>query len=173
MSFEVLRLKIEVAAAEAFRLIRRKYPQQMFCGYALYSDADAATVCPAMNSADHLKKMIDQDPEDAIYYRWSPGEWDHEFEGAECFAEVSNLLRDGAAKVRAEHERQAFKEGIYECCVAALESMKEKGFFSDMGESGVLVFSLSNGDSELEADWIDRLNGRALADEFREWISEL
>ncbi|WP_281203443.1 hypothetical protein [Ralstonia solanacearum] len=44
---------------------------------------------------------------------------------------------------------------------------------SDMGESGVLVFSLSNGDSELEADWIDRLNGRALADEFREWISEL
>ncbi|CBJ35499.1 DUF4303 domain-containing protein [Ralstonia solanacearum] len=173
MNFEDLRLKIEVAATEAFELVRKKYPRQIFCGYALYSDADAATVCPAMNSVDHLKRMIDLDPEDAIYYRWSPGEWDHEFKGAECFAEVSNLLCEGAVRERAEHERQAYKEKIYECCVAALESMKTKGFFSEMTESGVLVFSLSNGDSELEANWIARLNGRELADEFRAGISGL
>lgn len=36
--------------------------------------------------------MIVNDPGDAEYYRWSSGEWNHEFEGAEFFQEISNSL---------------------------------------------------------------------------------
>nr|WP_229087862.1 DUF4303 domain-containing protein [Brevibacillus sp. M2.1A] len=92
MDFQVLQLKIEAAAKAAFEQVRNKYAGQSFCGYALYSDSDAITVCPAVNSTDHLNKMIAEDPDDAIYYRWSPGEWDHEFEGAECFKYIQSIV---------------------------------------------------------------------------------
>ncbi|ASJ56516.1 hypothetical protein BP422_24905 [Brevibacillus formosus] len=50
----MLQLKIEAAAKVAFEQVRNKYSGQSFCGYALYSDSDAITVCPAVNSTDHL-----------------------------------------------------------------------------------------------------------------------
>ncbi|MGT2433978.1 DUF4303 domain-containing protein [Cupriavidus basilensis] len=49
MDFDDLRSKIEQAASEAFLAVRRKFPSQIFCGYALYSDPDAVTVAPAVN----------------------------------------------------------------------------------------------------------------------------
>lgn len=173
MDFDDLRSKIEQAASEAFLAVRRKFPSQIFCGYALYSDPDAVTVAPAVNSVGHLQKMIGDDPGDAVYYRWSPGEWDHEFEGAEYFKDISILLNNEAKKPDSEAKREAFRERVYESCVAVLESMKSKGFFSDMDETGVLVFTISDGESDLESDWIARLNRRELAEEFRNWIVSL
>lgn len=173
MDFDDLRSKIEQAASEAFLAVRRKFPSQIFCGYALYSDPDAVTVAPAVNSVDHLKKMVGDDPGDAVYYRWSPGEWDHEFEGAEYFKDISILLNNEARKIDSEAKREVFRERVYECCVAVLESMKSKGFFSDMDETGVLVFTISDGESDLESDWIARLNRRELSEEFRNWIVSL
>lgn len=173
MDLNELRVKIELAASEAFLEVRKKFPGQAFCGYALYSDPDAVTVAPAVNSMGHLQKMINGDPDDAVYYRWSPGEWDHEFEGAEHFKGVSTLLRNEASKMHSEAEREAFRQGVYECCVAVLESMRSKGFFSDMDETGVLVFSISDAENDLESDWIARLNRHDLAEEFRDWIASL
>lgn len=173
MDLNELRVKIERAASEAFLAVRKKFPSQFFCGYALYSDPDAVTVAPAVNSKGHLQKMINGDPDDAVYYRWSPGEWDHESEGAEYFKEISTLLRIEASKTHSEAERETFKQGVYECCVAALESMKSKGFFSDMDESGVLAFAISDGENDLESDWIARLNRHDLAEEFRDWVESL
>jgi hypothetical protein len=173
MDFDDLRSKIEQAASEAFLAVRRKFPSQIFCGYALYSDPDAVTVAPAVNSVGHLQKMVGDDPGDAVYYRWSPGEWDHEFEGAEYFKDISILLNNEARKLDTETKREVFRERVYECCVAVLESMKSKGFFSDMDETGVLVFNISDGESDLESDWIARLNRRELSEEFRNWIVSL
>lgn len=173
MDFNELRSKIEIDASKAFLAVRRKFPNQVFCGYALYSDPDAVTVAPAVNSIGHLQKMTNDDPDDAAYYRWSPGEWDHEFEGAEYFKEISTLLRNEASKANSQAEREVFRQDVYECCVAVLKSMKSKGFFSDMDESGVLVFAISDGESDLEGDWIARLNRHDLAEEFRDWIASL
>ncbi|BAH46871.1 MULTISPECIES: DUF4303 domain-containing protein [Brevibacillus] len=170
MDFQVLQLKIEAAARAAFEQVRNKYAGQSFCGYALYSDSDAITVCPAVNSTDHLNKMIAGDPDDAIYYRWSPGEWDHEFEGAECFKDISNLLYNEVMSMQSAERHRDYKEKVYECCVAALESLKKEGFFSDMSESGVLVFTVSDDTNALECDWIARLNRNELAQEFQNWI---
>lgn len=170
MDFQVLQSKIEAAAKEAFERVRNKYPGQRFCGYALYSDSDAITVCPAVNSTDHLNKMIAGDPDDAVYYRWSPGEWDHEFEGAECFAEISDLLYSEVKGMKSAESHEQFKEKVYECCVAALDSLNKEGFFHDMNELGILVFAVSDTTHALEPDWIARLNRTELALEFRNWI---
>ncbi|MEV0128719.1 DUF4303 domain-containing protein [Dactylosporangium sp. NPDC050688] len=42
------------------------------CGYALYSDDGAMTVCCAVHTADHLARVRAADPGDAEYWRWSP-----------------------------------------------------------------------------------------------------
>ncbi|WP_152395859.1 DUF4303 domain-containing protein [Paenibacillus guangzhouensis] len=170
MDFQVLQLKIEAAAKASFEQVRNKYSGQSFCGYALYSDSDAITVCPAVNSIDHLNKMIAGDPDDAIYYRWSPGEWDHEFEGAEFFKDISNLLYSEVMSIQSTERHRGYKEKVYECCVAALDTLKKEGFFSDMSESGVLVFTVSDDTHALECDWIARLNRKELAEEFHNWI---
>ncbi|CBJ40813.1 conserved hypothethical protein (plasmid) [Ralstonia solanacearum CMR15] len=172
MDFKGLEAKIEAAAAEAFERVRGRYPGRNFCGYALYSDPGGITVCPAVNSCDHLKGVVAEDPDDAIYYRWSPGEWDHEYEGSECFAEICEMLRKEAAGLGSVDVDQ-FKGNVYECCVAALESLKGKGFFSDMAESGVVVFSISDGESDLERGWAARLNDTELAEEFSKWLTSL
>nr|WP_026264107.1 DUF4303 domain-containing protein [Paenibacillus terrigena] len=171
MDFQLLQAKIKAAAMDAFERVRNQYPGQSFCGYALYSDADAITVCPAVNSTDNLNNMIAGDPEDAIYYRWSPGEWDHEFEGAEYFAEISSLLFNEVKGMKSVARVRQFKEKVYECCVAALDSLNEEGFFFDLNESGVLVFTVSDATNALECDWIARLNRNELALEFQNWIS--
>ncbi|MBB6674773.1 DUF4303 domain-containing protein [Cohnella nanjingensis] len=170
MDFQVLQSRIEAAAKEAFEQVRNKYPGQIFCGYALYSDSDAITVCPAVNSTGNLNKMMAGDPEDAVYYRWSPGEWDHEFEGAECFKEISDLLYNKVKDMKSTESHKRFNENVYECCVAALDSLKKEGFFFDMNESGVVVFTVSDATHALECDWIARLNSNELALEFQNWI---
>jgi hypothetical protein len=54
--------------------------------------------------------------------------------------------------------------------VTALEDMKKDGVFREMGESGVLVFTVSDAENEAECDWIDRLNRSKLAVRFRDWF---
>jgi len=153
--------------------VRRRNPNEEFCGYALYSDPDAITVCPAVNTRAHLEKMIANDPDDAVYYRWSPGEWNHEFEGAEYFKGIPSSLANEVNGIESPEEYKRFKQQVYECCVNTLEEMKREGFFSDLGESGVLVFAISDATNESEADWIDRLNSKELAQNFRDWIASL
>ncbi|MHA6825513.1 DUF4303 domain-containing protein [Ralstonia pseudosolanacearum] len=172
MDLRDLERKIEVAAAEAFEQIREKYPGRNFCGYALYSDSDGVAVCSAVNSCDHLKRVIAEDPCDEVYYRWSPGEWDHEYEGSEFFAEICEMLRRAATGL-GPVDMDRFKGNVYACCVAALESLKGKGFFSDMDESGVVVFSISDGESDMEREWAARLNDKELAEEFSKWLTSL
>ena len=170
LDFPELRSRIKEAAESAFAQVRSRNPNEEFCGYALYSDPDASTVCPAVNTRTHLEKMIAKDPDDAVYYRWSPGEWNHEFEGAEYFKEISDLLGDEVRRIESPEEHKRFKQQVYEYCVRALEDMKRETFFSDLDESGVLVFTVSDATNESERDWIDRLNSKELAQNFRDWI---
>jgi hypothetical protein len=170
LDIQELRSKIKDAATSAFSLVRSRHPNQQFCGYALYSDPDAVTVCPSVNTSAHLEKMIATDPDDAEYYRWSPAEWSHEFEGAEYFTEISKALANQVKGIVSSEEHKIFKLKLYECCVSVLESMKNEGFFIDIKDSGVLVFTVSDEINGLECDWIDRLNRIELAEKFRMWV---
>ncbi len=159
---------IKRAAEKAFQSVRRSHPQERFCGYALYSDADAMTVCPSVNTEAHFARMVRSNPSNAEYYRWSPAEWSYEFEGAEHFSSVIATLADLAENTD-DTSRKNFKNMVYENCVVVLEQMRAEGFFSDIEEPGVLVFTVSDSFSTCESHWIDRLNSENSATQFRRW----
>ena len=173
MDLQELHSQIRIASKQAFSLVRSLYPNEKFCGYALYSDADAITVCLSANTRSHLESMIAKDPGDAEYYRWSPAEWNHEFEGAEYFDQVSKALYEEVKGVKSIEEHSRLKNDVYECCVAVLEELKIDGFFNDLDETGVLVFSISDSSNDLESSWIERLNRPEMAARFRMWKGTL
>ena len=165
--------KIKEAAIEAFNSVRQEQPDINFCAYGLYSDTDAITICPAQNSCIHLNKMIENDPDDKEYYRWSPSEWSHESKGGESFNEISTYLRSEAKLIDSTNEYEQFKLDVYQSCVLALKSLKEEGFFSDMESNGVVVFTVSDSINNRESEWIELLNNNEASQEFNEWIKTL
>ncbi|WP_284195777.1 DUF4303 domain-containing protein [Chitinimonas prasina] len=169
MDFHLLQLMIENAAKQAFDGVRLRYPDQKFCGYALYSDPDAITICPAVNSLENLEKLVAGDPGDAVYYRWSPGEWDHEFEGAEHFQDICRILQEEARCSHSTEARKRLKEEIYEACVLALENMKIQGYFYTGNDPIAVVFTVRGGETQSEIDWIGKLNTSESLNEFIRW----
>jgi hypothetical protein len=173
MDFDKLSHEIETAARSCFLMLIEQNPGKIFCGFALYSDAAALTVCPAMNSLSNLMKSVECDPDDAVYYRWSVGEWDHEFDGNAFFSGISASLREEGGKIAPAVERRHFSINVYEACVSALERMKNDRFFQSHGRQATVVFSVSDATIKAEPLWIARLNDRASASEFRKWFRSL
>lgn len=168
-----LKENIKVAAVAAFSFVRAHYPDEKLCGYALYSDADAITVCPSVNTVGNLQKHLAEGfPEDAEYFRWSPAEWMYEYVGAENFAEISEMLSDLQRGITDPDEFSRFKQTVYESAVVALEELRAENFFNDLGAEGVVVFAISDGDSPGRVEWISRLNSADLAARYEGWISE-
>ena len=126
------------------------------------------TVCCAVNTRSHLAQLQAEDPAEAEYYQWSPAEWSMEGIAAEQFAPISRRLR---AEDRPDEEFTRFRDGVYEACVAALESLIAVGTFGS-GADHVVVFSVSDPDDldpALEAEWMRRLNPPYQAERFARW----
>ncbi|MEG3626881.1 DUF4303 domain-containing protein [Streptomyces poriticola] len=136
-------------------------PADDYRGYALYSDDSAMTVCCAANTRAHLARVQGADPEDAEYYRWSPGEWALEGVAGDLFKPLCARLRHSAlagVDQRAE---------VYEACVAALESLVAEGAF---GDGAAVVFAVSDTDDVgRDIGWLNRLNPPDLAAEHARW----
>ncbi|MFI6575521.1 DUF4303 domain-containing protein [Nocardiopsis sp. NPDC050513] len=167
---ERLRAEVVRAALAAFTGLRDARPDADLCGYALYSDADAMTVCCAANTRRHLDRLTAEDPADADYYEWTPAEWAVEGVAAEEFASICRCLRDARESV-GEAESTRFRDTVYEACVAALESLVADGAFGP-GADHVVVFAVSDPDDddpERETGWIRRLNPPERADRFARW----
>ncbi len=163
-----LKTEVERAARETFVGLINARPSADYCGYALYSDASAMTVCCAVNARSHLAQLQSEDPAEAKYYQWSPAEWSMENVTAERFAPISRRLR---TEDRPDAEFRRFRDGVYEACVAALESLVAAGIFGT-GADHVVVFAVSDPDDldpALEAEWVRRLNPPDQADQFARW----
>ena len=171
-----LRAEVERVARAAFAGLIDAHPEADFCGYALYSDASAMTVCCAVNTRSHLARLEAEaeDPAEAEYYRWTPAEWSMEGTTAEQFAPISRRLR---TEDRPDGEFVGFRDGVYEACVAALESLVAEGAFGagagvDADADHVVVFAVSDPDDldpALEREWMRRLNPPGQADRFARW----
>ncbi|NRD71843.1 DUF4303 domain-containing protein [Shewanella sp. VB17] len=174
MDFDTLRSEIEEASQKCFSALKHKYSEDDFCGYSLYSDSSAMSISPALNSKKHFDLMCADDPEDSTYYRWSPGEWAYESEGAEFFQEISKQLIDESKKIKNQEQFINFKANVYEACVQSLENLSSIGFLNNREEDSVIVFTVSDSeDPEEEVKWIERLNKKELSDEFTNWIHSL
>lgn len=174
MNINKLTQKIEEASRKCFLELRNKYGEANISGYALYSDASAMSVSPALNSVSHLEKKRTEDPSDFIYYKWSPGEWAHEFEGAGFFQEVSKLLSEEAKNMETQDKLEDFKRTVYEACVQSLENLISEGLLVKSDDAYVIVFTISDSeDPEKEIEWIKRLNTESNSKEFSAWIVTL
>jgi hypothetical protein len=97
--------------------------------------------------------------------QWSPAEWALEGVGHEHFDEICRRLRRAVAGVDGPGFG-AFRDMVWETCVAALETMIAGGELP-----GVVVFAVSDGDEPVrDAAWIRRLNAAARADRFARWV---
>ncbi|MBU4609447.1 DUF4303 domain-containing protein [Achromobacter sp. GG226] len=160
--------QIKQATRACFSALRTAHPEDTFCAFALYSDESAMTVCPSANTVSHLQQRHEEDPDDSLYYTWSPAEWQYEFWGHEHFDGVQAEIDAFHDAPHSDDEFARFQAQLFEACVAALAQLRAEGFFDDH----LVVFSVSDWeDANKEIAWAARLNSPAKAEEFRQWIT--
>ena len=186
--FAALEVQIRKAARRAFKEVAAAHPEEELCAFALYSDDGGWTVCPSINTTQHLAARQRQYPDEAMYYKFAPAEWKYEAKGADAaFTAICLKLRthalslEGVSKADAKtlagvsplRPRPAprglatFKRELFETCMRVLESLR-----SDRSFAGVtLVFAVSDTDPSVRSElaMIKRLNDKAVLDEFRSW----
>lgn len=173
MDFNKLREEIENTSEQCFAALREKYSKDNICSYALYSDAGAMSISPAINTKNNLIEMCKDDPEDCVYYKWTPAEWDHEFEGAKYFEDISQKLQEESKKLDTLEEFTAFRNHVYKACLESLKNLVENGFFSKEADY-IIVFTISDAeDFESEIKWVEQLNNEKNVKEFSNWVKSL
>jgi hypothetical protein len=186
--FAALEVQVRRAARQAFKEIASAHPEEQLCAFALYSDDGAMTVCPSINTTQHLAAMQRQHPDEAMYYKFATPEWKYEATGADaafraiCLnVRTQALAFEGVSKADAKtlagvsplRARPAprgfatFKRALFETCLRVLESLRSDRLFAGV----TLVFAVSDTDSSArrELAMIKRLNDKAVVDEFRRW----
>jgi hypothetical protein len=155
-NFELLQKKLVDASKAAIKELKRKYPRETICAFALYSDEGARTVSPSFDLSKALAKRLKENEDDPEGTQFSPSEWHLESFGAQkAFDKICEALNEFLD----EHPKQfgAFKRQLFETCVCALEQLRKENCF----DSEVLVlFTVS--DAELiaskEVKLMKRLN---------------
>lgn len=83
-NFAALEIQVRKAGRRAFKEVAAAHPEEQLCAFALYSDDGAMTVCPSINTAQHLAAMQRQHPDEATYYKFATPEWKYEATGADA-----------------------------------------------------------------------------------------
>jgi Domain of unknown function (DUF4303) len=185
--FAALEVQIRKAAKLAFQEVAAAHPDEQLCAFALYSDDGAMTVCPSINTTQHLAAMQRKYPDD-MYYKYATPEWKYEATGADAaFRAICEKVRTQAlayegisaadAKtlagvspsrvVPARRGFTTFKRALFETCLRVLETLRRDQLFAGV----MFMFAVSDTDSTArrELAMIKRLNDKAVVDEFRSW----
>lgn len=165
--FEVLQSEIVHAAKLALKEFSVLHKTERICAFALYSDEGAMTVCNAINTTGYLAECQQENPDDALYYKFEPAEWKYESVfGNGAFNELSKKTAAGADKKGSNFSK--FKQNLFESCVLALTRLK-----SEFDSEVLLLFAVS--DSYIGAQqlkWVQQLNNPANSTEFKQFMGE-
>ncbi len=173
LDFETLTEDISTAAQAALEETMGLHRGETIVGFALCSDASAMGVSPAFNTSANLDEDMRGDPNDASYYRWSPGEWDLESSGVEYFESINARIRFAVATVVPEHFEQ-FRTQLFSACVAGLDRARGLPRFTDALRTAVVVFTVTDfEDPPREKAWISELNRPEDAQQFCRWLDSL
>jgi hypothetical protein len=161
MDWNALEFEIYKAARNAFDDLRKTHPDEEFYAYALYTDSDACTVCPAANSLRGFAKAVSQESDlsaaDVAYYKWATSEWAYEGWKSSYFREISAQLR--ASENRANFA--TFKRGVAASMIGALKKLDADGFFGVGAEREKLVLFISVTDDN-SAESVENESARLL-----------
>ena len=156
MSFDFTRFRLEVSAAtrRAFADLQSNHADETIYAFALYSDDGAMTVCPAANTEEALGRQLRKQGivEDAEHWRWYPGDWEYEYEGAQHFKAASDMLRSAVFGLP-EDGFVEFRQKVFETIVAALLDLENDGFFGVGAGREPLTIFFTISDSEQAEEW--------------------
>lgn len=160
------------AARDAFLELKVNHGNEV-SGFALYSDSGVMSLQALGNSLRNLKHHIEEDGDDAEYYRWSVGEWDITPEQNEFFEIINSALATESPQI-IEAGFDEYRNQFFSACVNALSQLKAEGLFKETSSEFCLVFSASDYENpEEEVRWISLLNEKHKAREFSEWLNSL
>lgn len=173
-NFAQFKSKLKKSIEKAFLQLKQKHND--ICAFGLYSDESAMSISISYNTKNHLKEMWDKDPDEKVYYRWSPGEWFSESYVTDEFEELNKelyLSHLAEEKFSTEEEFLEFRENLFNAAVEVLLELKNEGLFDEFDEEFILLFSVSEYENiEKEIEWVKQLNPEKPAKQFEEWLIE-
>lgn len=173
-NFQNLENEIEEATKKAFQEMVTQHQSERIYAFALYSDEEAMTVCPATNTLDFLET---KPKNDFTYYKYDPAEWKYEGKGAdEIFSKICDQLYDEVEDEKYDEEEELFEEfqqQVYQTCIDVLIKLKNKNFFKNiLGYDIFLMFSVTDyeQDRHVLTKTITTLNENMYQDEYLDWM---
>ncbi|WZO98395.1 DUF4303 domain-containing protein [Isosphaeraceae bacterium EP7] len=190
--FSLIRREIRDAARREFSEIRSKAPGESFYTFALYSDGDATTVCPAANTEQGYERRVKKYRSDREFmemlksfnlpfspfdYRWGTNEWAHLHGGSGHFAAVSaKISADDAYDATADDGFAKHKGRVFAAMLLGLKDLDAEGFFG-VGEQRERIILFCSATDASETAWLEeesarRLNSAAAYQSFfDQWIT--
>lgn len=170
--FEQFKSKLKQSTEKVFFQLKGKHKN--ICAFSLYSDESAMSISISYNTKNHLQEMQDEDPDEKIYYRWSPGEWFRESYVTDEFEELNEELEPRTEeRFSTEKGFSEFRDKVFNTAVEVLSELKDEGLFNEFDEDFVLLFSVSEYENiEKEIEWVKQLNSEKSAKQFEEWLIE-
>ena len=164
--FRTFRALLAEAAHTAFVEVQRKYADEHFYAFALYTSGEIGYVVPTANTEEGLARVASRYVSDgygpdlqavAAELRWNPDDWAYHLEGAELFEAVNNMLVDVPARLF-----ELYRAGTvwlsdamhaeFECSlVGVLQELDQEGVFGRGEARRRVVINLLMGDQSNES----------------------
>jgi hypothetical protein len=163
--FALLQTLVADAARLAFSAVRRAHPGQHIDAFALVSDDSAMTIGCMANSREAL--AASEYGEEML---WNPAEWAFD-DGGAYFDSAYRLLLQAHRELPFDVDFAAFRAGVFDACIGALEQLDGEGCFGAgaQRDESVLLFEVS--DSEAVEGAMARLNPPAVVARFAAWMA--
>jgi len=171
MDYNSLKLSLNKVICIIFEEYVKKYGIKNICGFALYSDEEAMSLSVSVNTYKHHKNNVKEDPENKLYYKFNPEEWNEIIENNEL-DKINQILQENSLKIKKKQFAE-YRKNIYTLSLEVLNELKSNGLFKDMKNDFVLLFSISDCDlSEMVIEYNKKYNSNEIVNEYEQWIKE-
>ncbi|MEC0090810.1 DUF4303 domain-containing protein [Paenibacillus macquariensis] len=145
--YDEIKKQIKSATRTTFTSMVKLYEQEEIIAFGLYLDSNATMVCPAMNTKDFLKQVVEKDPKEHEFYKYETTEWKYEGEHPEQFNVVCETMVKHVTLLSSISKVSQFRNKMVEICIQVLEELNTELFFSQICERDILLMiNISNGE---------------------------
>lgn len=167
----LLKSNLKKIVCEIFDDYKNRRKASDICAVALYADEEAMSVSMAINTYNHFKDSIKEYPEDALDFKYNPEEWETIVENTTLDG-FNESLQKIYFKTK-KKQRAEYRDSIFRISVEMLYELKTDGYFNDMNDDFVLLFSISSFEfPEIVIEYNKKYNSSAIAKEYEHWVNE-
>jgi hypothetical protein len=168
--FDGLEAAIEAASRQAVEEVAAKHPDETFSAFALYTDAGAMTVCPALCTKAFVERKMIEEPDEWLHCKYLPSEWPYESVGADAaFNAICDVVREHVFAIGGDPAAFVdFKQRLIASCISVQMRLR-RDFFAGRGDDFLLMVTISDDNEPVQVlrERVGALNGPALAEEYR------